>query len=301
MSRRRRTTLIVKLALGLLPTVLGGCLDEPPYRCQSNDVCFYKGFMGQCDLNAGTCVYMSADCQGIMSIEGWVNAKGQCVPAPANSVSTSSSTSTTTAGPSSDASTTGKPNSTTDPSSGTESASGFDDGSSDSGETLGSSSGDGDSSSGSTNPCTGADTNVTSQGEVTASTTFNGFPETYSVDGDPTTSWFSTGPEGGGGPSVYAWATDAELCISRLEVDDNHLHDNVSYRTGYGFDSAIVRVLYGPTVIFEETVQLPGTPDGPFVVDTGGLVGTRVLLELNGHENEECGGFAELRVFGGPS
>lgn len=289
------------LAWGLLPLVLASaCLEEPPYRCQSNDVCFYKGFSGQCDLNTGTCVYMSADCQGIGSIDGWVNAKGQCVAAPANSVSTSTSTSTTTDGSASDASTTGKSTSTTTPSTATESASGFDDGSS-SGESLDSSSGEGESSSGSPNPCAGTDADVTNLGDVDATTTFGGFAPPLSVDGDVSTSWFSTGPEGGGGPSVYAWATMQELCISRIEVDDNHLHDNVSFRTGYGFDSAVVRVLNGPSVVFEEAVQLPGTPDGPFVVDTGGLVGTRVLLELGGHENEDCGGFSELRVFGGPS
>lgn len=283
----------------LLPLLFaGGCLEEPPFRCQSDEVCFLEGFAGTCDLATSSCVYPSADCRGINSVEGYVNGKGLCVPAPTNNVGPSSTTasSSTTGDESSGTTATPTTASTTNDSADESSTTNMqvDDGSS--------SGSAGESSSGTAT--TGAQDcqeslDITGEGSVTATTVFNGFPATNSVDGLITTSWFSTGPEGDGGPSVYGWNAAADRCITRIEVDDNSAHSNPDFRTGYGFGSVVVRVVQGERVVFEETVQLPGTPDGPFAVDTGGVIGSRVLLELNAHENTECGGFSELRVFGG--
>ncbi len=292
------------MARAMLPvlsmlSMLSSCLEEPPYRCLSNEVCFYEGFTGQCDLNTERCVYMSTDCRGNLSITGWVNARGQCVPEPANAISTSSSSSSSTdASP--DASTSEGPDPTTGPS--TEPTTGSDVGdASTSEDTRGSTTGGDDSTTGTANPCADASATITSQGSVDASTIFDDFDPSLSVDGNLATSWFSTGPEGGGGPSVYTWTVEDELCISEIGVQDNSLNSNPSFSTGYGFDSAVVSVFRDDVSVFEVTVALPGTPDGPFVVDTGGVIGTRVLLELGGHENTSCGGFSELRILGGPS
>lgn len=283
----------------LLPLLLaGGCLEEPPFRCQTDEVCFLQGFSGTCDLATATCVYPSADCRGINSVDGYVDGRGNCVPAPNNNVGPGpTTTSPTTTGSESSGTTddpTTSPPSTTDPTDDTTTT--------DTPIQGGSSSGEFDESS------TGPDTttgdgcqemvDITDQGTVTATTVFNGFPAADAVDGAANTSWFSTGPEGDGGPSVFGWNTVTDRCINRIEVDDNSAHSNPDFQTGYGFGSVVVRVVQDEAVVFEDTVQLPGTPDGPFTVDTGGVIGSRVLLELNAHENEDCGGFSELRVFG---
>ncbi|MGH1345818.1 MAG: hypothetical protein ACRBN8_29915 [Nannocystales bacterium] len=295
----RRVWTLLPLALAL------GCLEEPAYQCQSNEACFYKGFAGVCDIATASCAYQSVDCQGLSSIEGWVNASGLCVPAPNNaepSTTTGDSGGGVGSGSTSSAtmsqSTTANP---TDPTEDEESSSAVVTGAESSGDPTQSESSDSMETSGGADECDGLSDNITDQGMVTASTEFNGYPAPDSVDGSLSTSWFSTGPEGGGGPSVYSWSTVTDRCINRIEVDDNSGHSDEGFRSGYGFATATVRVLQDDLVVFEETVQLPGTPDGPFAVDTGGLLGSRVLIELGGHENEACGGFSELRVIGGPT
>ncbi len=283
----------------LLPLALSaGCLEEPPFRCQTDEVCFLQGFPGTCDLATAKCVYPSADCRGINSVEGFVDGKGNCVPEPNSAVGSGpTTTSTSTTG---DDSSESSASANTDPSTtnATNDTSTTDDpfqpaSSSEGGEE---SSTTDDTSSGG---CGAPMDDITAEGNVTATSVFDGYPALLSVDGALNTSWFSTGPEGGGGPSVYGWNTVTDRCITRIEVDDNSGHNQAGFRTGYGFENIVVRVLQDELVVFEQTVPLPGTPDGPLAVDTGGVAGSRVLLELNGHENEACGGFSELRVFGG--
>lgn len=293
----RRLWTLLPLALAL------GCLEEPAYQCQSNDACFYSGFSGVCDLASASCAYQSVDCQGLSSIEGWVNARGLCVPAPNNSEpssTTGDSGGGVTSG-STSSGTTSQPT-TVDPTEDAETTNGIVTGAESSGGSAEGESTGSSQTTGTFGDCDGLTDNLTSEGTVTASTTFNGdFPATASVDGLLTTSWFSTGPEGGGGPSVYSWSTVTDRCINRIEVDDNSMHSNGSFQEEYGFTSAVVRVLQDDIVVFEETVPLGASPDGPFAVETGGMLGSRVLLELGGHENTGCGGFSELRVIGGPA
>ena len=33
-------------------------------------------------------------------------------------------------------------------------------------------------------------------------------------------------------------------------------------------------------------------------IDTGGVLGHKVVLHLTGHESPDCGGFSELRIHG---
>ena len=148
--------------------------------------------------------------------------------------------------------------------------------------------------------CEGLLNNITGQGSVSASTVFAGFPANLSVDGDLSTSWFSTGPEGDGTtPSVYTWTLGQARCINSIVVADNASHANAGFQQGFGFNLATVRVLHGTDVMYQELVPLPGDPDGQFIVDTGGVPATQVLLELSGHEDPSCGGFSELTVLGG--
>ena len=272
-----------------------GCLDEPPFVCESDAVCVLQGVQGTCDPATSRCVYRSVDCAGLESSEGWVDGNGNCVPAPSSSVGPSPTSSTTD--PSGANGTTTAPGTSTTDDSTTSTTTPVDDESSSEGAAEESSSSDGMTSG---EGCTTAPADITDQGTVMASSTFSGYSVMESVDGLLSTSWFSAGPEGGGGPSIYAWNTVTDRCIERIEVDDNSMHDIEEFQTGYGFGSATVRIVQDDLVVFEQLVELPGSPDGPFTIDTGGIVGSRVLLELGGHENAECGGFSELRVFGGP-
>jgi hypothetical protein len=278
-----------------------GCLEEPRYQCQSDDVCFFKGFAGVCDLATATCAYQSVDCQGLSSVEGWVNARGLCVPAPNSSApasTTGDSAGGVTSGSTSSVVT--STSTTEDPTEDESSSNGLLSATESSTGTAPSESTGTPETTGVFGPCDGLSDDITNEGMVTASTTFNGdFVAALSVDGSTQTSWFSTGPEGGGGPSVYSWSSAADRCINRIEVDDNSMHSNNNFREDFGFSSVDVLVLQDDIVVFEETVALPNSPDGPFAVDTGGLIGSRVLLELGGHENTTCGGFSELRVIGG--
>lgn len=298
----RRVWTLLPLALALV-----GCLEEPAYQCQSDDACFYSGFAGICNLATASCAYQSVDCQGLSSIEGWVNARGLCVPAPNNSEpssTTGDSGGGVTFGSTSSVGTSQQTTATTavDPTEDAETTNGIVTGAESTGDSAEGESSGSEPTTGSFGECDGLTDNLTGEGTVTASTTFNGdFPATASVDGLLSTSWFSSGPEGGGGPSVYGWSTVTDRCINRIEVDDNSMHSNGSFQDEYGFNSAVIRVLRDDIVVFEETVQLGASPDGPFAVETGGLLGSRVLLELDGHENTSCGGFSELRVIGGPA
>jgi len=282
----------------LLPMALSlGCLDPPPYRCERDTQCFLQGYPGTCDRASGTCVYPSADCRGILSIEGYVDGQGNCVPEP-NDVVGPSSTSTGPEGAET---------------SGTASATSFAEASgapvtgSSSGEPGWSTTSLGETSSGgSSESGTGSSTggggcpqpiqDMTNYGTVGASSQLNGYPATRANDGDNTTSWFS----GGGATAEYTWSSEADRCIDRIEVDDNSMHANTMFQTDYGFQQAVVRVLQDDTIVFEELVPLPGSPDGNYAVETGGAIGSEVVLVLGPTDGAFFGGFSELRVFGDP-
>jgi hypothetical protein len=140
-------------------------------------------------------------------------------------------------------------------------------------------------------------TNAASEGVVTASTTYEGFPASLSVDGSTATSWFSLGPGADGPTSEYTWTGAQEEFISRLVVLSNRENAEPSFRTGYGFGSLTVRIFdTGGSVVYEETVELPGTPD-PDIILQPAVVGKTVELVFGGHEAFDCGGFSELQVW----
>jgi hypothetical protein len=142
----------------------------------------------------------------------------------------------------------------------------------------------------------GTATSIAGEGSVEASSIFEGFPVSLSVDGDRSTSWFSTGPGAGGSPSLYRWTGTRDDLITTVSVLSNAQHSEPSFRTGFGFGSLTVQVLdANDNVVFEETVALDGTPD-PDVVVQPGVVGRTVVLSLSGHEDPGCGGFSELQI-----
>jgi hypothetical protein len=157
-------------------------------------------------------------------------------------------------------------------------------------------------STGSVVECGSGSDDITSEGMVSAGTMpLPGFPVSNAVDGDLTTSWFAAGAEVAGAPTTFGWVPFAPRCIMGVEIDGNGLHEDAELREGWGFERVTIRVL-GPSSesVFEETRQLPGTPDPHLSVTTttDGVVGSRIFLDFSGHENDMGAGFAELKVLG---
>ena len=137
---------------------------------------------------------------------------------------------------------------------------------------------------------------ATSEGSVQASSTSSGYPASSAIDGDTTTSWFSRGPNIDGPTSTFQWTGLRDDLITSLTILSNKDHSNPSFRTGYGFDSVMVQILDAAgSIVFEETIELPGTPD-PDVILKPGVVGRSVVLIFSGHESVDCGGIGELVV-----
>lgn len=280
--------------LTLLPMAMAmGCLDVPPYRCERDAQCFSQGYPGTCDRASSTCVYPSADCRGILSIEGYVDGQGNCVPAPNNIVGPSTTSTGADEGESTGgtaASTESSDTTTTDSTTSTPGESSIGATSS----AMSSSSSGGESSTGGRG-CEQPIQDLTNYGTVSASSQANGYPATRANDGDHTTSWFTSEKM-----PAFTWTSAADRCIERIEVDDNSMHANAMLRVNYGFQQSVVQVLQDGIVVFEETVPLPGSPDGNYVVETGGAIGSSVVLQLGPNDGAFLGGFSELRVFGDP-
>ena len=253
------------LCAGALGLVVAACLEDPRYACTGDASCRLNNVQGVCDLATSTCLYQAPNCPS-----GWRDGHGACA-IPSMPLTTSTSSVESSTGDESEASSSASEESSS-----------------------------GNATLVTTGPveCGVGEGDITDLGDVGASTVYPGYPETLAVDGSLMTSWFSTGPEAMG-PTTFIWTASNERCITRIEFDGNSLNENEDWREGWGFDSFTIKVTdpFFDTV-FEQTRQLPGTPDPHVTVETGGVVGTRVVLEFEGHENPEGGGFAELQVLG---
>jgi hypothetical protein len=256
---RRR---ILAVFVGVIGLTGGACLEPPKYACTDSSQCVLNNVMGTCDVAIGTCLYSGPECMP----HGVRDAHGRCV-VPTTPLSTS----------------------------GVDTSSGQEQESSSSGAAVDS----GESTWGTgTVECGDGSEDITAEGNAMANSVWPGYPAAYSVDGDLHTSWFSEGPAEGD-PVAFTWRLVTPRCIKELTFEGNAVNDNPDWRTNYGFASVTVSVLDEvSTVMFEETQQLPGTPDPPRSFYTGGVVGTRVVLQLRDHENDFSGGFAELVVIG---
>lgn len=139
-------------------------------------------------------------------------------------------------------------------------------------------------------------TDITSEGVVEASTVYSAeFPTGLSVDGDRRTSWFSAGP-GADGTTTYQWIGARDDLITSVAILSNREHARPDFRTGFGFGQVRIQVLDAAgAVVFDEVVELPGTPD-PDVSVSPGVVGRQVVLIFSGHEDPTCGGIGELEI-----
>jgi Mg-chelatase subunit ChlD len=115
------------------------------------------------------------------------------------------------------------------------------------------------------------------------------------LDGNLSTSWWSAGP-GQDGLTTYQWTGERDDFIATIEVISNRENEVIDFRTGYGFEAATVQVLDAQgLVVFEESIELSGTPDPDIFVHPR-VTGRSILLIFSGSEALDCGGFAELLI-----
>ncbi len=266
----------------VLSIAVGACLEPEPFTCVQDVQCDAHGQAGICD-RSGICIYAADGCPS-----GYAIADGTCA------MGMLLETDSGVGGNSSPA----------------DGGDGADGGGEDAGSTTDASGAASvtDSSTPGETTSAGETTaepvgcassiDITDQGVVGASSTFENYEPWLSVDTDLSTSWFSTGPEPGNAPTDYVWATAADHCIDRILIVGNGQNGNTNFRTDFGFESVTVRVFDSlDNLTFEETRGLPGTPDPTTTVEIG-EVGNRIVLALFDHEDEGCGGFAELQVVG---
>ncbi len=150
---------------------------------------------------------------------------------------------------------------------------------------------------GTTSTVPAAPVDLTSLGTVNASSTFGGgtYPPFLAVDGDPTTSWFSAGPQGGF--SSFTFSLGSARTITHVGLESNGAHRNTQFRQNFGFELVTINVLNRGTTTFSQQISLAGTPDPDINIDLNAL-GDEILLTFSGSEDPGCGGFAELTVSG---
>ena len=137
---------------------------------------------------------------------------------------------------------------------------------------------------------------ITKEGSVDVESEYSAqYPKALATDGDVSTSWFSAG-RSDGASTTFTWTHERDDLITMVRIIGNGGNADPSVRSGFGFESVSIKVLdeFGD-VDFETTVGLDGTPD-PTVEVRPGVEGRTVVLELIGHEDPTCGGFAELEV-----
>lgn len=249
------------LGLGLALGIAAGCVHFERFQCQDDGDCIHEGTPGQCVLSEQTCIYPDTDCD-----TRWSTANGECMSPPGGDQGSSGGEGSATGS---------DPGATAD-----------------------------EDSSGTTDEVprdcmTGPYDDISEDGVVGASSVFSdNYHAFLASDGDYTTSWFSSGPENGGLPSIFEWEVLEPRCIARIDVHGNGLHSNPSFRENFGFESVIVRVFdQSEAVAFQQMLPMLGTPDPDLVIEPR-VIGVRVQLELFEHESADCGGFSELEVAG---
>lgn len=139
-------------------------------------------------------------------------------------------------------------------------------------------------------------TDITFEGHADASSMYDlDYAPAVAIDGDLTTSWLSAGPDADG-TSTFVWTGIQEDVVFSIELVSNRDNQETEFRIDHGFGEVIVQ-LYNAAdeLVFEETVNLDGTPD-PDVIVYPNAVGQWVWLILKGSEARNASGFAELRV-----
>jgi hypothetical protein len=137
---------------------------------------------------------------------------------------------------------------------------------------------------------------VTSQGTVSASSTYSSqYPPSLAVDGDPTTSWFSAGA-GDGPSSTFTWQGPRNQLITSISITGNEHDADPNTRDHFGYAQTEIQVVNSAgSVVFDQTYQGPSDANRD-ITATVNATGQTVRLLLKNREDPSCGGFAELRV-----
>ncbi len=147
--------------------------------------------------------------------------------------------------------------------------------------------------------------NITGLGSASASSSFSSqFSVARGVDGNSSTNWFSNGSTGGD-TEVFDWRMPAgvDVDLARLEVDPETFQDgDPTTNDNYGFRGAVVIVYNaaGTPIYNSGGITLLDSRVSIEIVFPAGTSGNRVSLTLLDHEQSDCGGFSELRVYGQP-
>jgi hypothetical protein len=145
--------------------------------------------------------------------------------------------------------------------------------------------------------------NITAFGAVSASSSFGaGFSPSRAVDGSTSTNWFSNGATGGD-TEVFDWilSSSSDVPLDRIETDPETYQDgDPETNDDYGFLVGRVTVINaaGQTVHDSGFITLNNRQVNLDIDFPPGLRGRQVRLTLVDHEQSDCGGFSELRVFG---
>jgi hypothetical protein len=144
--------------------------------------------------------------------------------------------------------------------------------------------------------------NVANRGSATASSDTGGlYPASLAVDGDPSTSWFSSGSNADGPVTTYTWTGSQNFQIASIAILGNDANRIAAFRHGFGYASSEIQVLDSAgNMTFDQTFTGPG-PASAAVHATVNAVGEVVKVLLRGGESRNCGGFAELQIMAAPS
>ena len=140
--------------------------------------------------------------------------------------------------------------------------------------------------------------NLSPSATATASSTTAGYPASNVVDGDTTTSWFSTGPDSNTGTSSLTLVLAAPSTVSRIEFVGNENQARPDFRTGFGYGRWTIDLMDGSGAVLY-TVNSVAPADRSQSADFASISGV-VRVRFTGYDSQSpnCGGFAELRVLG---
>ena len=144
--------------------------------------------------------------------------------------------------------------------------------------------------------------NVATRGSATASSDTGGlYPASLAVDGDPTTSWFSSGSNHDGPVTTYTWTGPQNFHISSIAIIGNENNSIVAFRNGFGYASSEIQVFNSAgTMTYDQKFAGPG-PASTDVHATVNATDQTVKVLLSGGQAADCGGFAELQIMGSPA
>jgi hypothetical protein len=148
-------------------------------------------------------------------------------------------------------------------------------------------------------PSPAAATNLATKATASASSQFSpAYPPSRAVDGDPTTSWFSSGPNPATGTSTLTIVLAQPSTVTRIEFVGNEHDADANTRTGFGYGRWTIDLIdANNNVLHTVNSVAPATSDqSSDFASVAGVV--KVLFTGYQSQASNCGGLGELRVIG---